>query len=316
MPAPKVLVTGAGGQIGTELVVLMRQRYGRDNVIASDVKAPPPKLHPENGPFKYLDVTYHDKIAQLVIENEINLIVHLASLLSAIGEQNPKLALTVNVKGTENVLDVAKKTKARVYIPSSIAAFGPSTPQDNTGDIVVQRPTTIYGITKVYTEHLGEYYHRRYGVDFRSLRYPGIISYLTLPGGGTTDYAVEIYHEALKHNRYTSFLKEDARLPMMYMPDCLKATMDLIEANNDKLTQRVYNVTGMSFTPKELGEAVAEQCPGFTMDYAPDFRQAIADTWPRTIDDSNARRDWGWLPDYDTADMTTDMLHNLKPMYN
>lgn len=312
---PRVLVTGAGGQIGTELVSLMRSRYGKDNVIASDVKPWNEKLHPENGPFMYCDVTNYDSLARICVENGVDLIVHLASLLSAIGEQNPKLALTINVKGTENVLDIAKNSGCRVYIPSSIAAFGPTTPKDETPDITVQRPTTVYGITKVYTEHIGEYYHKRYGVDFRSLRYPGIISYLAPPGGGTTDYAIEIYHEALKNNKYTSFLKEDAALPMMYMADCLKATMDVIEADNDCLSQRVYNVTGMSFTPKELGETIAKLIPGFEIGYAPDFRQAIADSWPRSIDDSLARRDWEWSPDFDIEAMSVDMLRNLAHQY-
>lgn len=293
----------------------MRSRYGKENVIASDMKPWNEELHPENGPYMYCDVTDYDSLARICIENRVDLIVHLASLLSGTGELNPQLALTVGLKGSQNVLDIAKNSGCRVYIPSSIAAFGPTTPKEETPDLTIQRPTTVYGITKVYKELLGEYYHQKYGVDFRSLRYPGIISYATPPGGGTTDYAVEIYHKALENNKYTSFLTEDTAMPMLYMPDCLKATIDLIEADNECLSQRVYNVTGMSFTPKELGETIQELMPGFEMDYEPDFRQAIADTWPRSIDDSLARRDWNWSPDFDIEAMSVDMLKNLASQY-
>lgn len=307
-----MLVTGAIGQIGMELVDLVRSRYGNQNVVASDVRASTALR--ELGPFAYLDVTNQEAIAKLVVEHDINTIVHLASLLSAVGEKNPQLAMKVNARGSENVLEVAAVHKCKVFIPSTIAVFGPTTPRDNTRNSTVLRPTTIYGTTKVYMELLGEYYARKFGVDFRSVRYPGIISNKALPGGGTTDYAVEIYYEALTKGRYTCFLKEDTYLPMMYMPDCLRGTMELIEAPEHALAStRVYNLTALSFTPAKLAESIRKYIPGFTIDYAPDFRQAIADTWPRSIDDSVARSEWGWRHEFGLDEMTRDMLRSLAP---
>mmetsp|Transcript_16983 Transcript_16983/g.19304 ORF Transcript_16983/g.19304 Transcript_16983/m.19304 type:complete len:241 (-) Transcript_16983:469-1191(-) len=223
--------------------------------------------------------------------------------------------MRINTTGFENVLDVAQQNDLRVFAPSTIAVFGPSSPRHNTPDLTVMRPTTIYGITKVYLELLGTYYHDRYGLDFRSLRYPGVISSKTMPGGGTTDYAVEIYYEALRHGRYTSFLKEDTALPMMYMKDCIKATLMLMEAPNERLSQRVYNITSMSFSPKELASSIQKFIHDFEIDYTPDFRQEIADTWPASINDDLARSDWDWQPDFDIDKMTEDMLIELHKKF-
>lgn len=315
----RVLVTGASGQIGQELVPYLRQEYGIDNVIASDIRTPRRKGNGNgngnsllSGPFVYCDVMQKDALMRIALENGIDMIVHNASMLSAIGEKNPQLALRINTRGMENVLEVARENDLRVFTPSTIAVFGPSTPKMDTPDHTVMRPTTIYGITKIYMELLGTYYFNRYGVDFRSLRYPGVISSETLPGGGTTDYAVEIYYKALEERRYTSFLNESTALPMMYMPDCLKATMMLLQAPSDSLSERVYNITSMSFTPSQLAESIRKFIPEFEIDYAPDFRQNIADTWPQSIDDSLAREDWKWKPEYDIDAMTEDMLIQLQ----
>jgi len=309
----KVLVTGAGGQIGTELVLHLKGIFGPENVIASDVKMMPSVAR--GGPFTYVDVTDYDMLARVVLEYDIDIIVHLAALLSAVGEKNPKLAIAVNNKGLENCLELAAMNKLQIYCPSSIAAFGHSSPKDHTPDLCVMRPTTIYGITKVYTELLGEYYHLKYGVDFRSIRYPGIISWKALPGGGTTDYAVEIYFQALKEKKYTCFLKDDTMMPMLYMPDTLKATSDLILADNARLTQRTYNVTGMSFSPADVVVEIQKHIPEFEIEYKPDFRQIIAESWPRTVDDSKARQDWGWKEEYNLASMSEDMLSNIPRAY-
>jgi len=310
---PRILVTGALGQIGSELVVVLRSRYGNDNVFASDIRFPPASFPP--GPFLFLDVENRDNIAQVVLGNRIDWVVHLVSLLSATGEKNPQLAMKLNTRGIENVLEVARTNRLKVFAPSTIAVFGPTTPKIDTPDLTIMKPTTIYGVTKVYLELLGEYYYSKYGVDFRSIRYPGVISSVAMPGGGTTDYATEIYHEALKTRSYQCFLRSDSRMPMLYMPDCLDATIHLLEAPNHALNQRVYNVTGLSFTPSEVAEAIKKHIPDFSISYSPDFRQAIADSWPSSIDDSHARRDWGWRPSYDLDAMTAHMLQELKPLY-
>ena len=309
--SPKVLVTGAVGQVGQEFVPYLREIYGAENVIASDVRSPPQDLY-EAGPFQYIDVLEKTQISRLAVEENVQTIVHLAAVLSATGEQHPHLALKINNEGTQNVFELARMNNMKVFCPSTIAVFGPSTPKNDTPDDVVMRPTTMYGLTKVHTELLGEYYHKKFGVDFRSLRYPGVISSKSLPGGGTTDYAVEIYHEAIAHGKYTCFLEPDTALPMIYMPDLLKASVDLMNADDQRLTRRTYNLGSMSFTPELLQASIKKHIPEFVMDYEVDFRQEIANTWPKKIDDSNAAKDWDWKPDYDVDRMTEEMLKNLR----
>lgn len=277
-------------------------------MIASDIR-------PESdndGPYHILNVLDKEGFSKLIKEQEIDWLIHNASVLSATGEKNPHLAMDVNIRGFENAVELARQNNLRILTPSSIAAFGPSTPKINTPDLSIMRPTTIYGVSKVYLELLGEYYNQKWGVDFRSLRYPGIISSEAPPGGGTTDYAIAIFHDALKQMNYTSFLKADATLPMMYMPDCLKGTIQLLEAEESNLTQRTYNIAGVSFNPAELASSIKKHLPDFKIEYAPDYRQEIAATWPQSLDDSNARRDWNWQPDFDLDKMVVDMLENLS----
>jgi len=315
MTEPKVkriLVTGSSGQIGSELVPELREKFGRNNVVASDVKEPDEKML-SAGPFELLDVTNQDRVRGIVTEYAIDSIFHLAAVLSAAGEQKPQLAWDVNVNGLYNILEVAREMElTKVFFPSSIAVFGPETARDMTPQETVMRPRTIYGVTKVAGEMLCNYYFYRFGVDVRGVRYPGIISSVTPPGGGTTDYAVEMFYEVIKHNRYTCFVREDTVLPMMYMPDCLKAMLDLIEADVSKLKHHAdFNVAAMSFSAGELAGEIRKHIPGFKVEYKPDFRQRIADSWPRSIDDSAARQEWGWNPGYDLATMTKDMLEAL-----
>jgi len=310
---PRILITGALGQIGTELTALLRDKYGAENVIASDVRKADGKLM-DQGPFKFVDVTSYQSISQVVVEEHITWIIHLSSVLSAVGERNLKKAIDLNVRGIEHAMEVARENNLRIYAPSSIAAFGPSTPQVMTPDEVIMRPTTIYGVSKVYLELLGEYYQKKFGVDFRSIRYPGILSAETLPGGGTTDYAIDIFYKAVKGEKYTCFLAKDVALPMMYMPDCLRATVQLLEAPVEKLKSRTYNLAAISFTPEEIAKEIKRQLPKnstFDVAYEPDFRNNIALSWPRSLDDSGARKDWGWKHQYGLEEMTRDMLTKI-----
>lgn len=306
----RILVTGACGQIGTELTAVLRQKHGNKCIFASDIKPPNCPNIRDSGPFEHVDVTKPETITQAVNKFGIDTIYHLSAILSAKGEQNPHLAWDVNINGTYNILEIARKQNlVRVFVPSSIAAFGPETPRQNTPQETVLLPKTMYGVTKVAGELLCDYYVRRFNIDVRGCRYPGIISHETLPGGGTTDYAVAIFYEAVKNNKYTCFLKPETRLPMMYMPDCLKATLDLMEADFSKLRHHSnFNVAAMSFTPEELAAEIKKHIPEFTISYEPDYRQLIAESWPTSIDDSASREEWGWKPDYDLARMTEDML--------
>ncbi|MBN2359762.1 MAG: NAD-dependent epimerase/dehydratase family protein [Deltaproteobacteria bacterium] len=309
----KILVTGSVGQIGSELTMALRERYGNDNVVATGRKTEPSPALRDSGPFYFINVTNRAAVEEVVEKHDIDTIVHMAAILSAVGEKNPELAWDVNMNGMRTVLDIARDRKlTQVIIPSSIAVFGPGCPLENTPNETVLKPTTMYGVTKVCGELLCDYYVRKYGLDVRGLRYPGIISSETLPGGGTTDYAVAIFYDAVKHGKYTCFVREDTRLPMMYMPDCLKATMDLMEAPFERLKHHSdFNVGAMSFSAGELAAEIKKNIPTFTCSYEPDFRQAIADSWPRSLDDSAAREEWGWKPSYDLATMTKDMLKKL-----
>ncbi len=311
----KILVTGALGQIGSELTMLLREIYGNDNVVASSRrKKEGHEELMESGAFEVLDITDGKKLAEVVKKHKINTIVNLAAILSAVGEQNPQQAWNININGLYNVLEVAREENCSVFTPSSIAVFGPTTPKDNTPQDTIQRPTTMYGVTKVAGELLCDYYYLKYGVDTRGVRFPGLISYKTLPGGGTTDYAVHIYYEALKNKKYTSFIAEGTKMDMMYMPDALNAVVQLLEANPDKLVHRnAFNITAMSFAPEDIAASIKKRIPEFEIDYDVDpVRQAIADSWPNSLDDSAAREEWGWDPKYDLDAMTEDMLEKLK----
>lgn len=313
MAKEKILVIGASGQIGVELTMALRRIYGNANVIASDLREPNPLLI-GTGPYVSLDVMNKEMLHVQVIRQNITQIYLLAAILSATGEKNPNLAWNLNMQGLLNVLDIAREEKlTKVYWPSSIAVFGPTSPKDACPQQTVIEPVTVYGISKYAGEFWCNYYHNRYGLDVRSLRYPGLISYKSEPGGGTTDYAVEIFHEALETGAYTSFLKPDTYLPMMYMPDAIRATIELMEAPADRVRVRTsYNISAMSFSPAEIGAEVGRHVDGFQMAYAPDYRQTIADSWPRSIDDSVARSDWGWKHEYDLPDMAADMISNLR----
>jgi nucleoside-diphosphate-sugar epimerase len=310
----RILVTGSTGQIGSELTIALRAKYGKENVVAAGHKRAPNEALLRSGPYVVVDTSDRNRVTEVVKKYEIDTIYHLASILSAAGEKNPQLAWDVNMGGLYNVLEIAREQElARVFWPSSIAVFGLDTQRDNTPQNTVMIPATLYGVSKVAGELLCNYYYARFGVDVRSLRYPGIISSDTPPGGGTTDYAVEIFYEAIKNKRYTCFLREDTVLPMMYMPDCIKATIDLMEADPSLIKCRTsYNLTAMSFSAGELVAEIAKHSPEFVCDYKPDFRQKIADSWPKSIDDSVARKEWGWKPDYDLAAMTKDMFEKLS----
>ena len=307
----RILVTGSYGQIGTELTLRLREIHGGDNVVASDIQRAPEILE-EGGPCRYLDVTDPRQVTAVVIEHKITRIFHLAAILSGNGELNPQKCYNVNMTGLYNILESARLNGiSQVITPSSIAAFGPDTPKENTPIDTILRPTTMYGITKVAGELLNEYYLHKYGLDTRSLRYPGIVSSETEPGGGTTDYAVDMYVNAAGGREYACFVRPDTVLPLMYMPDALKAILSLSEADAGRLTHRTYNVAGFSCSAREIEEQIRRLVPGFQCRYEPDFRQLIAESWPRSIDDSDARREWDWTPDYGLAEMSRDMLTRL-----
>ena len=314
----KILVTGSVGQIGSELTIELRNRYGNDNVIACGRKTEPSEKLLNSGPFEYLDITKIKTVETVVKKYDIDTIYNMAAILSATGEERPLLCWDVNIDGMYNILELAREYEMkRVFVPSSIAVFGPETPKKNTPQDTVLKPKTMYGVTKVAGELLGDYYFKRFGLDVRGIRYPGIISSETLPGGGTTDYAVEIFYEAIKNKRYTCFLKKDTILPMMYMPDCIKGTIDLMEADISKLNHHCdFNMTSMSFSAGELAEEIKRHIPEFKITYKPDFRQDIADSWPQSIDDSTARKEWGWKPMYNLSSMSKDMIKKLKKRHD
>ncbi|XP_077147825.1 L-threonine 3-dehydrogenase, mitochondrial-like [Ranitomeya variabilis] len=310
---PRVLITGGLGQLGVGLAKLLRKRFGKSNVILSDIRKPPDNVF-HSGPFIYSDILDYKNLREIVVNNRITWLIHYSALLSAVGEANVPLARAVNITGLHNILDIAAEHGLRLFVPSTIGAFGPTSPRNPTPDLCIQRPRTIYGVSKVHAELMGEYYHYRYGLDFRCLRYPGIISADSQPGGGTTDYAVQIFHDAMKTGRFVCNLKPDTRLPMMYIDDCLRATMEVLEAPAESLTMRTYNINAMSFSPEELAQEVRKHLPELEVVYNMDaIRQAIADSWPMNFDDSNARNDWGWKHEYDLPELVTAMLGYLNP---
>jgi len=309
----RILVTGAGGQIGSWLVPALRDRYGASKVLASDVRQLEPALA-EEGPAQILDATDPKAVGHAVMRHRADTVFHLAAILSAIGEKDPRLAWHVNMSSLEAVLEVAREQECAVFTPSSIGVFGPGTPKDPTPQDTLMRPRTMYGITKVAGELLCDYYHARYGVDTRGVRYPGLISYGAPPGGGTTDWAVDIFYKAVAHGRYRCFLKSDAQLDMMYMPDAIRAAIGVMEADPDRLVHRnAFNLTAMQLTPRSLATEIRKHVPGFEIEYDVDpVRQGIAESWPDRIDDSAAREEWGWSPAFDMAAMTADMFEHLK----
>lgn len=314
MKSEAILIIGSNGQIGTELAESLRGIYGTNNVVCSDLKLPAI----ETGPFEIIDILDRNGVYAIIKKYNITQVYLLAAMLSATAEKNPKFAWDLNMQGLFNILDAAKEGLIKkVYWPSSIAVFGPTTPSILTPQYTVMEPNTIYGISKQAGERFCEYYFQKYNVDVRSIRYPGLIGHKSAPGGGTTDYAVHIYHEAIKNGKYTCFLNEQTTLPMMYMPDALRATISIMEAPAENVKIRSsYNIAGMSFNPLEIAASIQKHIPNFTIDFAPDFRQAIADSWPKSIDDTEARQDWFWKNEFDLQKMTDDMMLNLTKFYN
>lgn len=310
----KILVTGAVGQIGSELTMALREKYGNDNVLATGSKTKPSESLLNSGPFEFIDITVRETIEKVVRDYDIDTIYNMAAILSAVGEERPLLCWNVNINGLYNILEIAREyDMTRVFVPSSIAVFGPETPRENTPQETVLKPTTMYGVTKVAGELLGDYYFKKFNLDVRGVRYPGIISSETLPGGGTTDYAVEIFYEAIKKKKYTCFVREDTVLPMMYMPDCIKATIELMEADVSKLVHHCdFNLTSMSFSAGELAKQIQKHISEFKCEFKPDFRQEIADSWPTSIDDNASRKEWGWKPSFNLSIMTKDMINKLR----
>jgi len=309
----KILVIGAAGQIGTELTLKLREIYGVDDVIATDIKDSPPNSLKE-GPYEKLDILNKPNLYEVVQKYRIKEIYHLAALLSATAENNPALGWDLNMNGLSNVLDLSREGHIqRIFWPSSIAVFGPNTPKDNTPQRTIMEPTTVYGITKVAGESWCEYYHNRYKIDIRSVRFPGIVGYKSAPGGGTTDYAVHIFHEALKRGHYDCFLSKDTELPMMFMTDAIKSILQIMDAPSDRISVRTsYNISGFSFTPETLSSAIQKEMPEFSITYNPDYRDAIAKSWPSSLNDSVARNDWNWSPGVNLKLMVNEMLVNLR----
>lgn len=313
MDTTRILIIGACGQIGSELTLKLREIYGLDNVIASDIRKGEQEVF-QTGPFELIDAMNFEQVAEIIGKYQIDEVYLMAALLSATAEKNPAFAWELNMNSLFHVLNLAKEGKVKkIFWPSSIAVFGPTTPKNNTPQYTVMEPSTVYGISKQAGERWCEYYFNKYGVDVRSIRYPGLISWKTLPGGGTTDYAVDIYYKAISDNKYTCFLSENTELPMMYMDDAIRATVGIMQAKKEDVKIRSsYNLSAMSFNPKEISESIAKVQPGFEISYEPDFRQEIADSWPSSIDDSEARKDWGWNHEFDLENMTKVMLENLK----
>lgn len=312
-----ILIIGASGQIGTELVITLRKIYGDANVVATDIR-PMANEELSSGPFEVLDIMDQNSLFDIVRKYKVTQVYLLAALLSATAEKNIELGWSLNMRSLSHVLDLAReKHIKKVYWPSSIAVFGPSTPSILTPQSTIMEPNTVYGISKLAGERWCEYYHEKFGVDVRSIRYPGLIGWKSAPGGGTTDYAVHIFHEALKNGQYTSFLSEDTTLPMMHMNDAIRATMEIMEAPAEKVKIRSsYNVAGLSFSPKELASEIQNHIPDFKMSYESDYRQAIADSWPKSIDDSEAKTDWNWKSSFNLQELTSDMLTNIKTLVN
>ncbi|MCX8094884.1 MAG: L-threonine 3-dehydrogenase [Caldisericia bacterium] len=309
----KILVTGATGQIGSELTLYLREIFGSENVIAAGHKREPSKELKESGPFIFLDTQNYEEIEKVVKNHNIDIIYHLSAILSAKGEESPLSCWNINMNSLLNILEISRIYNCKVFYPSSIAVFGPTSPKDNTPQETIIRPTTMYGITKLTGELLCEYYYNKYGVDTRGVRYPGLISYVTPPGGGTTDYAVEIFYEAIKNKKYKCFLREDTYLPMMYMPDAIKAAVDLMEADSKKLIHRAsYNIQSMSFCPRDLYFEIKKYIPEFEIEYEINpVKQCIADSWPKSIDSNCAKEEWGFNPEYSFQDMVKDMIEKL-----
>ncbi|MDO1513173.1 NAD-dependent epimerase/dehydratase family protein [Maribacter confluentis] len=308
-----ILIIGACGQIGTELTYTLREKYGSEHIIASDIREGNEDLM-QSGPFEILDATNYDALEEVIAYYDISEVYLMAAMLSATAEKFPMRAWNLNMNTLFNVLNLAKEKKiTKIFWPSSIAVFGPNTPKDNTPQNTIMEPSTVYGISKQSGERWCEYYFKKFGVDVRSIRYPGLISWKTMPGGGTTDYAVEIYHKALTQGTYTCFLEENTKLPMMFMDDAIRATLQIMETPENEIKERSsYNLGAMSFTPKEIAASIQAIIPDFTIDYAPDFRQQIANSWPSSIDDSNAQKDWNWKAEFDLEKTTKTMLENLK----
>lgn len=312
----RILIIGSSGQIGTELVMELRRMHGNENVIASDIRDSSEQVM-NSGPFETLDIMDEQLLRKIVKKYKITQVYLLAALLSATAEQNIELGWRLNMRSHSHVLDLAKDGLIKkIFWPSSIAVFGPTTPMENTPQYTIMEPNTVYGITKQAGERWNEYYYNKFGVDVRSLRYPGLIGWKAAPGGGTTDYAVDIFHQAIKNGKYESFLAENTGLPMMYMPDAIRATIELMEAPAEKVKIRSsYNLAGVSFTPKQISDEIKKHISDFEITYNPDFRQAIANSWPSSIDDTHAQKDWGWRLEYNLEKMTSDMMRNLKNKY-